>query len=83
MHQIFALNKPNSYFYKLKRFILFVFNQFNEDDCTYRASALAYTTLLAIVPLATVGLSVLSSFPVFQNLREPIQTFIFNNFVSY
>lgn len=64
-----------------KQFVLFVIAHFIEDDCTYRASALAYTSLLAIVPLMTVSLVVLSSFPVFQDLREPIQNFIFENFV--
>ncbi|WP_367607511.1 YihY family inner membrane protein [Legionella sp. W05-934-2] len=63
------------------RFIRFVIYHFFEDDCTYRASALAFTTLLALVPLMSVGLSILSTFPVFESFREPIQDFIFTNFV--
>ncbi|MCC5791175.1 MAG: YihY family inner membrane protein [Legionellaceae bacterium] len=63
------------------RFSIFVGSQFIEDDCTYRASALAFTTLLAMVPLMSVSLSILSSFPVFQDLRDPLQDFIFENFV--
>ncbi len=63
------------------RFIRFVAYHFFEDDCTYRASALAFTTLLAIVPLMSVGLSILSSFPVFETFRDPLQDFIFMNFV--
>lgn len=66
---------------KMDRFIRFVINHFIEDDCAYRASALAFTTLLAIVPLMAVGFSILSSFPVFHNLSGPIQDFIFENFV--
>ncbi|AHE67999.1 putative membrane protein [Legionella oakridgensis ATCC 33761 = DSM 21215] len=64
-----------------KRFILFVIHHFIEDDCTYRASALAFTTLLAIVPLMSVGFTILSTFPVFYQLRGPLQEFIFENFV--
>ncbi|WP_133128393.1 YihY family inner membrane protein [Legionella nagasakiensis] len=64
-----------------KRFILFVIHHFIEDDCTYRASALAFTTLLAIVPLMSVGFTILSTFPVFYELRGPLQDFIFENFV--
>lgn len=64
-----------------KRFIHFVVRHFIDDDCPYRASALAFTTLLAIVPLMSVGLSILSTFPVFQNLAGPVQDFIFANFV--
>jgi len=63
------------------RFIYFVINHFIEDDCPYRASALAFTTLLAIVPLMSVGFAILSSFPVFHDLSTPTQNFIFDNFV--
>lgn len=63
------------------RFIIFVIKHFIDDDCTYRASALAFTTLLAIVPLMTVGLAIFSSLPVFQGFSVPVQNFIFENFV--
>lgn len=64
-----------------RQFVVFVVNHFIDDDCTYRASALTFTSLLAIVPLMSVGFSILSTFPVFENLRDPIQNFIFDNFV--
>ncbi len=63
------------------RFIQFVVLNFIKDDCTYFASALTFTTLLAIVPLMSVTFSLLSSFPMFHNLNTPIQDFIFDNFV--
>jgi membrane protein len=62
-------------------FIQFVINHFVEDDCTYRASALAFTTLIAIVPLMSVGFALFSIFPVFNTFANPIQDFIFDNFV--
>ncbi|WP_133131001.1 YihY family inner membrane protein [Legionella yabuuchiae] len=68
-------------FFEAKHFVVFVVNHFIEDDCTYRASALTFTSLLAVVPLMSVSFSILSMFPVFDNLREPIQDFIFENFV--
>ncbi|KTC87121.1 YihY family inner membrane protein [Legionella brunensis] len=74
-------NKSITKFHEAKRFILFVIEHFIKDDCTYRASALAFTSLLAVVPLMSVGLALLSSFPVFQNLSGPVQDFIFENFV--
>lgn len=73
--------KVSQTFNDSKRFMRFVYDHFFEDDCTYRASALAFTSLLAIVPLMSVSLSILSSFPVFQDLSDPIQDFIFQNFV--
>ena len=78
------MNLKQKFIYKYiegKRFLLFVIDHFIDDDCPYRASALAFTTLLAIVPLMSVGFAVLSSFPVFQNLADPVQNFIFDNFV--
>ncbi|MDX1838766.1 YihY family inner membrane protein [Legionella taurinensis] len=66
---------------QLLSFTRFVIINFINDDCTYRASALAFTSLLAVVPLMTVGLAIFSSFPVFQGLVQPTQDFIFQNFV--
>jgi len=63
------------------RFARFVINHFFQDDCTYIASALAFTSLLAVVPLMSVGFAVFSTFPVFQGMTEPVQNFIFENFV--
>jgi membrane protein len=70
-----------NHLYDCHRFIRFVIVQFFQDDCPYIASALAFTTLIAIVPLMSVSLSVLASFPVFQGLINPLQDFIFENFV--
>lgn len=66
---------------RMSAFVRFVVKRFIEDDCAYRASALAFTTLLAIVPLMSVGVSILSSLPVFRQLATPLQDFIFDNFV--
>lgn len=73
--------KIATWFNQAFAFVRFVANNFVADDCPYRASALAFVTLLAIVPFMIVGFAILSSFPVFQNLREPLQNFIFVNFV--
>ena len=59
----------------------FVIQHFIRDECLYVASALAFTTLLAIVPLMSAGFAVFSTFPVFQSLSERAQTFIFENFI--
>lgn len=73
--------KVKTKFYSCDRFVRFVIQHFIQDDCTYIASALAFTSLLAVVPLMSVGLAIFSSFPVFQGLAEPVQNFIFDNFV--
>lgn len=68
-------------FYACDRFVRFVLQHFIQDECAYIASALAFASLLAVVPLMSVGFTVFSSFPVFHGLADPVQNFIFDNFV--
>jgi membrane protein len=56
--------------------------RFNQEGMSIRAAGLAYVTLLALVPLLTVSLSILSAFPVFGAVQTKIQTLIMNNFVA-
>ncbi|MBC7003251.1 virulence factor BrkB family protein [Photobacterium sp. BZF1] len=51
------------------------------DRLTVTAGSMAYVTLLSLVPLITVVLSALSSFPVFAGLGELLQNFVIENFV--
>lgn len=55
--------------------------RFEADRCTRAAASLAYTSLLAVVPLMTVVFVTLSAFPAFQGWRESIESFVFQNFV--
>ena len=52
------------------RTIIIVINDFFRDKCVLRASALAFTTLLALVPLAAVGFSLLKAFGVEQEVQN-------------
>ena len=45
------------------------------------ASALAFTTLLSLVPLLTVVFAILSMFPFFFEWRDEIEAFLYNNLV--
>ena len=67
--------------YRAYMLLCLILKNFIEDGCVYRAGALSFASILAIVPLLTVGLAIFSSFPVFQNLKVPLQNFIFTNFV--
>ncbi len=62
-------------------FVHFVFNRFIDDNCLAQASALAYTTLLSLVPLLTLVFGMLSAFPAFQGMQEQIQKLLFENLV--
>ena len=63
------------------RLLCFVAQRFLLNDGTYRAAALSFMTLLAIVPLMSVSFTVLSAFPVFETASKPVQDFIFTSFV--
>ena len=58
-----------------------VMRRFARDRCSRVASALAFTTVLAVVPLTAVGFAVLSIFPVFEKWMVTVQQFIYGNFV--
>ena len=63
------------------RFVGYVIRRFLVDDGSSRAGALAYTSLLAMVPLAAISFAIFSAFPAFDDAREQIQAFVFENFV--
>lgn len=59
-----------------------IFGQrFAEDRCVQIASSLTFTTLLALVPIITVALTIVSAFPVFESLIDNLQRFLVHNIV--
>lgn len=62
-------------------FLRYVFARFNRNYGLSMASALAYTSLLAMVPLLAIGLAMLAAFQVFHDARQAIQAWVFRNFV--
>jgi len=57
------------------------FKRFQEDRCLRVAASLSYTSLLALVPFIAITFAMLAAFPVFEGMREQIQSFVFENFV--
>lgn len=55
--------------------------RFFADRGPQSAAALTYTTLFAVVPMMTVTFVMLAAVPAFRDLGEPIQAFVFRNFV--
>jgi membrane protein len=64
---------------QLGRFLAHLFRRFNQDRCLQIASSLTFTTLLALVPLVTIMLTLLSAFPVFSGLGDQIHAFLLAN----
>jgi membrane protein len=55
--------------------------RFQEERCPQIASSLTLTTLLAIVPIITVALTVISPFPVFRELLQYVERFLVRTMV--
>jgi membrane protein len=62
-------------------FARFAIMRFWHDDGLRAASALTYSSLLALVPLTTITVGILSAFPAFADLREGLQIWLFDMFV--
>jgi membrane protein len=63
----------------LLELVRIVGRRFVEERCLQIASSLTFTTLLAIVPIITVALILMSAFPVFRELMDQIHEFMLKN----
>lgn len=70
-----------TYWLKFIDFLKYLHQRFSRDQCSRAAASLAFTSVLALVPLFTVVFVTLSAFPAFQQWQETIENFIFQNFV--
>jgi membrane protein len=60
-------------------FARLAWRRFDEERCLQAASSLTFTALLAIVPIITVTLTMISAFPVFGELMLHVQQFLVSN----
>jgi membrane protein len=66
---------------RVTAFARFLLHRFYDDKCFEAAGALAYATVFALVPFATVVFMLLSAFPAFEEWTQRLTNFIFANFV--
>jgi len=64
-----------------KKYLSYLFLRFKEDRIIVYSGYLSFVTLLSIVPLFAVIFSVFSFFPVFQEWRGELESFVLMNFV--
>ncbi|AEY00299.1 hypothetical protein GU3_02710 [Oceanimonas sp. GK1] len=62
-------------------FARFVLKRMHQDRLKITAGYLTYISLLSLVPMLAVVFAMMSAFPMFAELRETIQNFVFSNFV--
>jgi len=65
----------------LANFVVLVYRRFKEERCFQLCGSLTFTTLLAMVPLITIMLTVMTAFPVFDDIVETLRSFVVTNLV--
>jgi membrane protein len=59
-------------------FVLYAAERFATRQTMRVAASLSYTSLLALVPLAAIGVAVMSAFPVFDSAQDELSSLIFS-----
>lgn len=81
MHPKLAKVKQHHYFETALGFLLLFFDNFKKERIHVTAGYLSYVTLMSLVPLMVVMLSMMTAFPIFSEIRELIENFVYQNFV--
>ena len=55
--------------------------RFREDQLLLTASSLTFTTMLSLVPMLTVALAVFTAFPMFAELQQVLQKWLFDSLI--
>jgi membrane protein len=80
-HRIRSLLDVVRQFKLLANFVVLVYRRFKEERCFQLCGSLTFTTLLALVPLITIMLTVVTAFPVFNDIVETLRSFVTGNLV--
>ena len=63
------------------RVLLRTFEEFVKDKCLLRASALAYASLLALVPITAIFFFILTKLEAFSTIQDSVEKFLFRNLI--
>jgi membrane protein len=66
---------------RFAQFVRYAVHRYRKDNASRMAAALAYTSLLSLVPLIAIALAMLAAFPVFDPVRKDLIGFAFDNLV--
>ncbi|MEO8005688.1 MAG: YihY family inner membrane protein, partial [Betaproteobacteria bacterium] len=79
--QLRSLKDIPRQFRLLGHFVVLVYRRFKEERCFQLCGSLTFTTMLALVPLVTIMATVMTAFPVFDNVVETLRTYVAANLV--
>jgi membrane protein len=72
---------PKAWILEFYRFVTFALRRWSEDRCPQMAGSLAFTTLLAMVPMFALVVAALSRTPWFEDLLVQLKVFLLLNLV--
>lgn len=78
LHSIEDLGRQ---FRLLGHFFVLVYRRFKEERCFQLCGSLTFTSMLAMVPLVTIMLTVMTAFPVFDGILEALRNFVSGHFI--
>ncbi|WP_371374121.1 virulence factor BrkB family protein [Thalassotalea aquiviva] len=78
---IYQWVKSQTYTKTALEFAEYFAHRCKQDQIQVSAGYLSYVTLMSLVPLIMVMFSIVSAFPIFGEVQQDIENFIFNNFV--
>lgn len=62
-------------------FTKYVVERFFADRCTSVAASLSFTSMISAVPLFTIAFALFAAFPIFEDMREQLLGYVFDNFI--
>jgi membrane protein len=65
----------------VQAFAGYLYSRLRKEQIHVIAGYLSYVTLMSLVPLIVVMLSVMTAFPIFADIRQIIENFVYTNFV--
>jgi membrane protein len=63
------------------QFLLYFIKRISKEQVHITAGYLSYVTLMSLVPLIVVMVSVMTAFPIFTDIKEVIENFVYQNFM--
>jgi len=73
--------KSNQYLKVTMRYFLYFFGRMSKEQLHITAGYLSYVTLMSLVPLIVVMISVMTAFPIFADIKDIIENFVYQNFL--
>lgn len=81
MTKLLASIKNSRYLKFTLHYVLFFIGRMSKEQLHITAGYLSFVTLMSLVPLIVVMISVMTAFPIFSDIKDIIEGFVYQNFL--